>query len=97
MKKRPNKIELVNINSLNETKGMEVNDILTEIMGIENTRDIETQEKIVKIKNMIANDKFNSIDFKNLYNFLAEQLGDLDKEIILIKNITIDFIFHKKI
>ncbi len=84
LKKTANKIEFVDVNNLNETKGMEVNDILAEIMGIENTRDIETQEKIEKIKGMIADNKFNSLDFKNLYNSLAEQLGDLDKEIILI-------------
>lgn len=84
LKKSEKTIESVDVNSLNETKGMEVNDILAEIMNVENTRDTETQEKINLIKEMITENKFNSLDFKNLYNSLAQQLGDLDKEIILI-------------
>lgn len=84
LKKSENKIDIVDIDSLNETKGMEINDILAEIMGIENTRDLETQKKIKKVKDMIADNKYSSLDFQNLYNALSEQLGDLDKEIILI-------------
>lgn len=74
----------MNSEELDETYGRTVESILMEIMGIINTRNEETAEKIEKLRELVRKDKYDSSEFKELYKFLRGYLGNLDIDLNLI-------------
>lgn len=77
-------IKVMNSEELDETYGRTVESILMEIMGIINTRNEETAEKIEKLRELVRKDKYDSSEFKELYKFLRGYLGNLDIDLNLI-------------
>lgn len=77
-------IKVMNYEELDETYGRTVESILMEIMGIINTRNEETAEKIEKLRELVREDKYDSSEFKELYEVLRGYLGNLDIDLNLI-------------
>ena len=74
----------MNYEELDETYGRTVESILMEIMGIINTRNEETAEKIEKLRELVREDKYESKEFEELYEVLRGYLGNLDIDLNLI-------------
>ena len=53
-------------------------------MGIINTRNEETAEKIEKLRDLVREDKYGSKEFEELYKSLRKYLGNLDIDLNLI-------------
>ena len=77
-------IKVMNSEDLDETYGRTVESILMEIMGIINTRNEETAEKIETLRNLVREDKYESKEFEELYEVLRGYLGNLDIDLNLI-------------
>lgn len=77
-------IKVMNYEELDETYGRTVESILMEIMGIINTRNEETAEKIEKLRELVREDKYESKEFEELYEVLRGYLGNLDIDLNLI-------------
>ncbi|MEE0452007.1 AAA family ATPase [Peptacetobacter sp.] len=77
-------IKVMNSEELDETYGRTVESILMEIMGIINTRNEETAEKIETLRNLVREDKYESKEFEELYEVLRGYLGNLDIDLNLI-------------
>ena len=77
-------IKVMNYEELDETYGRTVESILMEIMGIVNTRNEETAEKIETLRNLVREDKYESKEFEELYEVLRGYLGNLDIDLNLI-------------
>ena len=77
-------IKVMNSEDLDETYGRTVESILMEIMGIVNTRNEETAEKIETLRNLVREDKYESKEFEELYEVLRGYLGNLDIDLNLI-------------
>lgn len=77
-------IKVINSEELDETYGRTVESILMEIMGIINTRNEETAEKIEVLRNLVREDKYESEEFEELYEVLRGYLGNLDIDLNLI-------------
>ena len=77
-------IKVMNYEELDETYGRTVESILMEIMGIVNTRNEETAEKIEILRNLVREDKYESKEFEELYEVLRGYLGNLDIDLNLI-------------
>ena len=77
-------IKVMNYEELYETYGRTVESILMEIMGIVNTRNEETAEKIEILRNLVREDKYESKEFEELYEVLRGYLGNLDIDLNLI-------------
>lgn len=77
-------IKIMNSDELDETYGKTVESILMEIMGIINTRNEETAEKIDKLRELVRADEYDSYEFKKLYELLKAYLGNLDIDLNLI-------------
>jgi len=65
--------------------GMNVNKALTDIMGVDELRDVDVQNQFNKVKNMIHTDQYNEKDFHKEYNKLEN----------MMKNDNIEFGFLK--
>ena len=77
-------IKVMKSEELDETYGRTVESILMEIMGIVNTRNEETAEKIEILRNLVREDKYESKEFAELYEVLRGYLGNLDIDLNLI-------------
>ena len=77
-------IKVMNYEELDETYGRTVESILMEIMGIVNTINEETAEKIETLRNLVREDKYESKEFEELYEVLRGYLGNLDIDLNLI-------------
>ena len=77
-------IKVMKSEELDETYGRTVESILMEIMGIINTRNEETAEKIEILRNLVREDKYESKEFAELYEVLRGYLGNLDIDLNLI-------------
>lgn len=84
LKKDKEGIKVMNSDELNETYGKTVESILMEVMGIINTRNEETAEKIEKLRDLVREDKYGSKEFEELYKSLRKYLGNLDIDLNLI-------------
>ena len=69
-------IKVMNSDELDETYGKTVESILMEVMGIINTRNEETAEKIEKLRDLVREDKYGSKEFEELYKSLRKYLGN---------------------
>jgi len=70
--KEKNTIKVVSANAY----GMQVNKALTDIMGVEELRDIEVQWLYDKVKKMILNNEYKSDDFKKYFLELEEIMSN---------------------
>lgn len=84
LKKDKEGIKVMNSDELDETYGKTVESILMEVMGIINTRNEETTEKIEKLRDLVREDKYGSKEFEELYKSLRKYLGNLDIDLNLI-------------
>lgn len=84
LKKDKEGIKVMNSDELDETYGKTVESILMEVMGIINTRNEETAEKIEKLRDLVREDKYESKEFEELYKILRKYLGNLDIDLNLI-------------
>ena len=84
LKKDKEGIKVMNSDELDETYGKTVESILMEVMGIINTRNEETAEKIEKLRDLVREDKYGSKEFAELYKSLRKYLGNLDIDLNLI-------------
>lgn len=84
LKKDKEGIKVMNSDELDETYGKTVESILMEVMGIINTRNEETAEKIEKLRDLVREDKYGSKEFEELYKSLRKYLGNLDIDLNLI-------------
>lgn len=84
LKKDKEGIKVMNSDELDETYGKTVESILMEVMGIINTRNEETAEKIEKLRDLVREDKYGSKEFEELYKSLRKYLGNLDMDLNLI-------------
>ncbi len=65
--------------------GKEVDEILIDYFGLDSTRSKEVQYRIDYLREMIANDKYETNEFKNKFDELAKLIGSDSKELPLIK------------
>ena len=77
-------LRVMNSDELDETYGKTVESILMEVMGIINTRNEETAEKIEELRDLVREDKYGSKEFEELYKSLRKYLGNLDIDLNLI-------------
>lgn len=84
LKKDKEGIKVMNSDELDETYGKTVESILMEVMGIINTRNEETAEKIEKLRDLVREDKYGLKEFEELYKSLRKYLGNLDIDLNLI-------------
>ena len=84
LKKDKEGTKVMNSDELDETYGKTVESILMEVMGIINTRNEETAEKIEKLRDLVREDKYGSKEFEELYKSLRKYLGNLDIDLNLI-------------
>lgn len=84
LKKDKEGIKVMNSDELDETYGKTVESILMEVMGIINTRNEETAEKIEELRDLVREDKYGSKEFEELYKSLRKYLGNLDIDLNLI-------------
>lgn len=79
------KIEVFDSQELNSSLGQTTDRILEEIMGLESTRNPEIYKKIVRVRELVDNDLYESEEFKKLFKELKDILGELDDDLILIQ------------
>lgn len=85
MKKNNDGISVINGEDIDETYGKNVETILKEIMGIDNIRNDDVSDKLSKIYELLEQNLFDTLDYKNLFDYLRKYLGDLDKDIMRIR------------
>lgn len=73
------------INNIEYSYGLEVDKILTEIMGLDSTRTPTVAKDISKLWEYLEDEDYESEEFLTLYNSLEEKLGSLDKELVLAR------------
>jgi len=79
--KENGKIVVKNLNSY----GMNINQVLTSVMGIENLRDIEVEKQIDKIREYIFENRLYSNEFKKEFAILENMLENDSIELGLLK------------
>ena len=65
--------------------GWRVDKILTEILGLENLRAPEVEEKLNKLNSLLQKNKYDTTEFDSLYQELENDLGFADTDLILIR------------
>ena len=65
--------------------GKEVDNILIDYFGLDSTRSKDVQERIDYLREMIANDKYTTDEFKNKFDELSELIGSDSKDLPLLK------------
>lgn len=79
--KEKNKIKAISPNAY----GMNVNKALTDIMGVNELRDIEVQNQYIKVKNMIHTNQYTSNDFENEFKKLEVMMQNDNIDLGLLK------------
>ena len=54
-------------------------------MGLQTTRNLNVENKIIELRNMIDNDKHETKDFKRKFIELKNILGNTDEDIFLLE------------
>lgn len=85
MKKDNDGIVVINGEDIDETYGQNVETILKGIMGIDNVRNDDISDKLLKIYKLLEENLFDTEDYKMLFDYLRKYLGDLDKDIMRIR------------
>ena len=65
--------------------GMDVNKALTDVMGVNELRDIEVEEQYKKVKNLILSNEFKTKEFKKEFEKLEEMMQNDSLDIGLLK------------
>jgi predicted ATP-binding protein involved in virulence len=85
MKKDNNGIVIVNGDDIDETYGQNIETILKGIMGIDNVRNDDISDKLLKSYKLLEKNLFDTEEYRELFNYLRKYLGDLDKDIMRIR------------
>lgn len=85
MKKYNDGISVINGEDIEETYGQSVETILKVIMGIDNVRNDDISEKLLRIYELLESNSFDREEYKSLFSYLRKYLGDLDKDIMRIR------------
>lgn len=78
-----NKIEVVD--NIDKSYGLEFDKILTQIMGVENLRTPDVAKDIKRLWELLKYEDYESYEYKDLYSKLENILGDLDKDMVLLR------------
>lgn len=70
-------------NEMGNIYGKPVQKVLEDLMGLTSVRDPEINNQLEELKNLVKENKFNTMEFKNLRESLGNILG-LDSDLILI-------------
>jgi len=81
------------VNEFSQSYGLEFSRVLTDIMGVEYLRVPEVAEKLTKAKEMIAQNNFNTVEFKQKWKELEEILG---KDYLDLKLLKLEITSRKK-
>jgi len=65
--------------------GKEVGEILIDYFGLDSTRSKDVQARIDDLRNMIANDEYETVEFKQKFDALSDLIGSDNKELPSIK------------
>lgn len=65
--------------------GWRVDKILTEILGMENLRTPDVEDKLEKLNALLEKNEYNDPAFKSLYEELENDLGYTDTDLVLIR------------
>jgi predicted ATP-binding protein involved in virulence len=65
--------------------GWRVDKILTEILGMENLRTPDVEDKLEKLNALLEKNEYNNPTFKSLYEELENDLGYTDTDLVLIR------------
>lgn len=85
IKRDKNCITVVDNNNLSETYGKNIGDILSTTMNLDSLRNEDITSKLNKLCELLNKDLYNTVEFKNTFNYLRKYLGDLDKDIMRIR------------
>ena len=85
MKKDNDGIAVINGDDVDETYGQNVETILKGIMGIDNVRNDDISDKLLKIYELLEKNLFDTKVYKDIFEYLRKYLGDLDKDIMRIR------------
>jgi len=61
--------------------GKEVGEILIDYFGLDSTRSKDVQARIDDLRNMIANDEYETVEFKQKFDALSDLIGSDNKEL----------------
>ena len=78
-----NNIEV--ISEFSEGYGLEFSKVLTNIMGMKETRTPDIAKKIGKMWGLLENEDYKTEEYKKLYNYLKKTLGSLDQDLVLAR------------
>lgn len=79
-----NRFQVIDYTQIHATKGLPVERILKDVMGLPTTRDPDVQQQIDSLWHMIHTGTFDSEQFKRQYQKLEVLLGTLDEDIVLM-------------
>lgn len=73
------------ISEFSEGYGLEFSKVLTNIMGMKETRTPDIAKKIGKMWGLLENEDYKTEEYKKLYNYLKKILGSLDQDLVLAR------------
>ena len=76
---------VIGYTNISATKGVPIERILQDVMGLPTTRDPEVQEEIDQLWEWIYQGNFERPDFKRQYDELEQLLGTIDEDLLLMK------------
>lgn len=76
-------IKVKNGNEMEEIYGKPVQRVLEDLMGLKSVRDPEVENLLQILRNLVKENKFNTLEFKNLRKEMGEILG-FDSDLMLI-------------
>ena len=77
--------QVIDYTQIHATKGVPVERILKDVMGLPTTRDPEIQRNIDVLWHLIHTDEFDTEVFERQYNEFEELVGTTDEDILLMK------------
>ncbi len=80
-----NTFEVIDYTNIQATKGVPVERILKDVMGLPTTRDPEVQERINQLWEWIYQGDVEIPDFTQQYHELEQLLGTIDEDLVLMK------------
>ncbi|MCK5519631.1 MAG: AAA family ATPase [Candidatus Marinimicrobia bacterium] len=80
---KDNNVEV--ISELSEGYGLEFSKVLTNIMGVEETRTPDIAKKINDMWDLLENEEHKTIEYKKIYSELESILGSLDQDLVLAR------------
>lgn len=85
MTKDSSGISIVDNDTLSETYGKSIGDILSTTMELDSLRNEDITNKLNKVYELLNKDLYDTEEFRNIFDYLRKYLGDLDKDIMRIR------------